>query len=629
MFTRVFGILFFIFSGTVVFGQDFILDWQKAYGGERNEIAYDAVECTDGGFIVVGSTNSKNSFDVKDSQGFDGAGGSDFWVIKVSAKGNLEWSKTFGGSKEDIATSIVKTINNEYVILGSTLSTDGDASSNGINGGLLMVRLKLDGSVVSKRMFNGGNSSSSNSYQSTNSFSKPTLKVLPSGQMVVGATRSINASPFSRADFYFAMLTPYGDTMWEKTYGGGLEDYLNDIIPTSDNGFLMVGTTLSLERDIPGAGQGFYDGLAIKIDASGRQSWAKGFGGLSLDVFHSVTEIGSTRTYAIAGESSSTSGVLGSSLGEKDGLIVKIDNQGSLISATRNGGTGNDGFYKVLESSDDKLYFIGTSESTIGTVKPKGTLTDVWVRVVKASTGQVLYDRLQGGADIDLARGGTFSKDGVLFLAGSSRSTDGDLNLNRGQSDFWSLTLDTPPPVVFGRFESFLNEFEEIELLWTTTYERGSQYIYVEKSDDNKTFVRLDEVFAAINSSITKTYKFKDKNPVVGTNYYRLKYSDQAGKTYDGPNSSFRFVPLANEPLPNPEIVAYPNPATDYLILESSVKDFKVQLVDVQGADFEVTVMELDRDTFKITFNQGLKPGVYVLKVSSPIYKQSRKIVIR
>ena len=256
-----------------VYAQDYVVNWQKSYGGERNEVVYAGVETSDGGFILVGSTNSKNSFDVKDSRGFDGTGGNDFWIAKVSVSGTLAWSKTFGGSKDDVATSVVKTSNNEYLILGTIQSTDGDANFNGVNGGLMLIRLKENGDFVSKRLFAGGNSNSGVSYQQVNSFSKPTIRVLADGQLIVGATRSIGVNPFSSYDFYIAKLSAFGDTLWEKTFGGGLEDYMNDIIQTSDGGYLMVGGTLSLERDITGAGQGFLDFLVIKIDGTGRQVW--------------------------------------------------------------------------------------------------------------------------------------------------------------------------------------------------------------------------------------------------------------------------------------------------------------------------------------------------------------------
>jgi hypothetical protein len=163
----------FVLTSISLFAQEFVINWQKTHGGERNEVVYGGAETSDGGFIMVGSTNSKNSFDVKDSRGFDGTGGNDFWIAKVSVSGALVWSKTFGGSKDDVATSIVKTSNNEYMILGTTQSTDGDANFNGVNGGLLLIRLKENGDLVSRRLFAGGNGSSGVTYQQVNSFSKP------------------------------------------------------------------------------------------------------------------------------------------------------------------------------------------------------------------------------------------------------------------------------------------------------------------------------------------------------------------------------------------------------------------------------------------------------------------------
>ena len=333
-----------------------MIKWQKAYGGERNEIAYASVETTDGGFIIVGSTSSKNSFDVKDSRGYEGAGGIDFWIIKTNSSGTIEWSKTFGGSKDDIATSIVKTTNNEYLIVGTTQSTDGDANPSGVNGGLILIRLKLNGEIVSKRLFVGGTRTNEPSFSSVNAFSKPTLKVLEDGRIVLGATRSIGIEPFSGLDFYIAMLTPFGDTLWEKTYGGGLEDYMSDIIVCSDGGLLMVGSTFSSSRDISGAGNGFLDMFFVKADPSGRELWKKGIGGTGLDLVSSILEIGTTKEYFLVGESSSNNGVIGLGAGEKDGVILRIDNSGNVLALKQFGGVNNDGFYHISRGKDNLFY---------------------------------------------------------------------------------------------------------------------------------------------------------------------------------------------------------------------------------------------------------------------------------
>jgi Secretion system C-terminal sorting domain len=619
--------LFLIISHFQALSQSFVINWQKSVGGERNEVAYASAETSDGGFIVVGSTNSKNSFDVKDSRGFDGAGGNDFWITKIGVNGTLDWSKTFGGSKDDVATGIVKTANGEYAIIGTTQSTDGDAQFNGTNGGLLMVRLKENGDLVSKRLFAGGNGNTGASYLQTNSFSKPSIKLLSNGSLMVAASRSVGIAPFSGYDFYLAMLSQFGDTLWEKVYGGGLEDYLNDFIPTSDGGFLMVGGTLSLERDIPGAGQGFLDFLAIKADASGRLVWKKGFGGTSYDVCFSVLENSAKNGFYLVGESSSSNAVFGTTFGEKDGIILKIDKDGNFTSKNRFGGIENEGFYNIIRGADNVLYCTGTSQSEIGAVKTKGPLTDVWLMALNESTFVPDYHKLYGGADIDLARQVIYTSKKGLFLAGSSRSTDGDATLNRGASDFWGINLTPPPPIIFGKFQAVINEYQEIETVWTTTYENKSQFIYIEKSENNKDFFQKDEIFAAGASNTTKTYKYVDKNAIIGKNYYRLRYTDEAGKYYNGPTLTFTFSPLATEPIA-PKFNIYPNPAKDFVIIESEISDPQFGLFDSNGRSQTINIEPLGEKKYKINLSNEFPFGLYNIRVSNQISSFSKKIII-
>jgi hypothetical protein len=611
-----------------VFAQEYVVNWQKSYGGERNEVAYAGVETSDGGFILVGSTNSKNSFDVKDSKGFDGTGGNDFWISKVSNTGAIVWSKTFGGSKDDVATSIVKTLNNEYLILGTSQSTDGDAIFNGVNGGLILIRLKENGDFVSKRLFAGGNSNSGVSFQQVNSFSKPTIKILADGQFIVGATRSIGVNPFSGYDFYVAKLSTFGDTLWEKTFGGGLEDYMNDIIQTSDGGYLMVGGTLSLERDITGAGQGFLDFLVIKIDGTGRQLWEKGFGGNNYAVAFSALENSSKTGFYIAGESSSINGQIGNSLGEKDGIILRIDKNGILQNKNHFGGIENDGFYSLIRGTDGVLYASGTSQSKIGTTKPKGTLTDVWLMALKEETFVPIFHKLFGGADIDLARQVIYSSKNGLFLAASSRSADGDASVNRGQSDFWALNLSLPPPIIFGKFQAFLNERQEIELVWTTTFEQNSQFIFIEKSDDNKAFFQKDEQAAVGVSTGIVSYRFIDKNPIFGHNYYRLRYTDLANKSYVGPTVSFNFLPLSILNLPIDQFRVYPNPATDFVLIDTFLENPTIQLVDAKGISVPFELIKIGDSSYKIILANNPSIGIYHVVVSNSVAKQTKKIIV-
>jgi hypothetical protein len=84
--------------------------WQKTYGGTNTDVAESAQQTLDGGFVVAGRTGSFS------------AGGSDFWVLKLDALGNVSWQKTYGGADSDSAYSIQQTLDGGYILAGHTFS---------------------------------------------------------------------------------------------------------------------------------------------------------------------------------------------------------------------------------------------------------------------------------------------------------------------------------------------------------------------------------------------------------------------------------------------------------------------------------------------------------------------------
>ena len=118
--------------------------WRNYFGGSNNDRSYDAIETSEGGYILIGASES-NDFDISKN-----SGSYDIWVVKLSKFGDLEWEKSYGGAEIDKGVSIVKNIENSYTILGNTNSqVIKGAPSKGMND-YIMIKLDSEGNTISK-----------------------------------------------------------------------------------------------------------------------------------------------------------------------------------------------------------------------------------------------------------------------------------------------------------------------------------------------------------------------------------------------------------------------------------------------------------------------------------------------
>jgi hypothetical protein len=86
------------------------LQWTKTIGGPESEDGYSLIQTSDGGYVIAGYTESF------------GAGETDVYVVKLDAHGNLQWTKTIGGENDDKSYSLIQTSDGGYAIAGYTSS---------------------------------------------------------------------------------------------------------------------------------------------------------------------------------------------------------------------------------------------------------------------------------------------------------------------------------------------------------------------------------------------------------------------------------------------------------------------------------------------------------------------------
>lgn len=138
--------------------------WQKTFGGTNSEGANSIIETPNGEYVVAGWTNS-NDWDVTGYHAGSGmlVGSTDGWMIRINKDGNLLWNKAFGGSNTDVINSVVQGMNNSYTIVGHTKSKfSGDVGANKGNEDVWAINLDKDGRIIWSKTFGGSNNDIAN-----------------------------------------------------------------------------------------------------------------------------------------------------------------------------------------------------------------------------------------------------------------------------------------------------------------------------------------------------------------------------------------------------------------------------------------------------------------------------------
>ena len=245
--------------------------WTRTFGGSGNETARAVAVGRNGYYYVAGYTNSF------------GSGNSDFWVLKLDpSNGDTIWTRTYGGTGNEDATSIAIDGNGTFLVSGYTDSYG--------NGGADCWIVRLDpstGDTLWTKTYGG----SSSDYVNSITFDSEGKSVL------AGYTKSFGAGD---ADFWILRVDPStGDTLWTKTHGGTGSDKAYSVSSDS-SGYLIVGYSNSF-------GGGDPDYFLMKVDPStGDTIWTRVYGGNGSDLAYGGA-VDSAGYYIVSGQSDSLS----------------------------------------------------------------------------------------------------------------------------------------------------------------------------------------------------------------------------------------------------------------------------------------------------------------------------------
>jgi hypothetical protein len=346
------------------------IQWQKALGGTAAENLLSIQPTADGGYIASGLTYSNNG----DVSGYHGGTEADAWVVKLSSSGALQWQKVFGGTGCDFANSILSTPDGGYIFVGHTDSHDGDVTANAGEKDVWIVKLSNSGTIQWQKTLGGANNDYAYSLQLTPD----------GGYIAAGYTNSNNGDVSGNhgdADGWIVKISSSGAIQWQKSLGGGNEDIARSVQPTADGGYIVAGSTKSNNGDVSG-NHGDADAWIVKLSGNGAIQWQKALGGSNEDIARSIQPT-ADGGYIIAGSTTSLNGDVSGNHGNQDAWVVKVSNTGTLQWQKSLGGISNDFVNSIERTSDGSYIVAGQAISNNGDVSGNHGNTDAWLIKLK------------------------------------------------------------------------------------------------------------------------------------------------------------------------------------------------------------------------------------------------------
>ncbi len=289
---------------------DGIAEWQKCLGGSGRDEASDIQVSKDGGYILAGWSASTDG-DVSGNHG-----SIDCWVVKLSATAVIEWQKSYGGSDVDYAHSVSPTSDGGYIVAGRSQSDDGNVIGGPPGMNAWVLKLNFEGKIEWQHSLGGTGIDRANEIHQTKD----------GGYIMIGQTGSddgdVTGHNGGYYDVWVVKLNASGGIEWQQALGGTSEDYGRSICQTSDDGYVLTGLVNSKNGDVTG-NHGSSDLWVVKLTPEGDLVWQKAFGGTNAERGHSIEQT-TDGGFIIAGDAWSNNGDVSGVQGKTDFWIIKL-----------------------------------------------------------------------------------------------------------------------------------------------------------------------------------------------------------------------------------------------------------------------------------------------------------------
>ncbi|WP_250254772.1 T9SS type A sorting domain-containing protein [Chryseobacterium sp. Marseille-Q3244] len=386
-------------------------------------------------------------------------------VLGMSAQEVL-WQKDIQSTTQDFLSQVTTTIDQQYLITGSSIQSDklqqGNKQNNGYD--FHLAKLNQQGEQAWEKYFSGQN----------HDYLSATVSTQDGGFLLAGTSYSgkgLDKKDDSKggSDIWLIRINEFGDELWQKTLGTSSDEEAKSVIQTTDLGFFVAGNVQNSSK-----GYGSKDVWITRLDKDGKELSQLILGGKGLDEVEKmiptkdggallgiysrspeVRDMGSgarTHEEKSLGEQSVTPTAISrkpkasSNFGEGDYWIVKLDKNGKVEWEKNFGGKGDD-HIRTLALTSSGYVIGGESRSERSGNKTVGIEegTDLWL-IALNERGEEQWQKSYNFKNRDILMGMSVihsadDKSSKGILLGGYTQAEG--RIQKDDETFWMLYLDS------------------------------------------------------------------------------------------------------------------------------------------------------------------------------------------
>lgn len=365
-----------------------------AYGGTANEIFTSLARATSGKYVLTGKTANF------------GAGGNDMFAVKIDKNGDTTWTNTYGGILDDEANGSQQTIPDGGLILAGQTKSFGEP-----NGDFYLVKTDSNGTHLWSKTYGGNGIENAYSIRQT----------MDRGFIIAGETNSFGAGGY---DMYIVKTDSVGAIQWTVTVGGTGDETARSIKTIGMNGgYIVVGSTTSYGAN-PGATSDIY---LVKLSSSGAVLWKRTIGGVNDEWGTSVERVNQDGSFIVGGTTDPGTGMT-------DMCLIRTDSTGIVTLAKNYGGANAESLIEAVQTTGSNAGIL-----MIGRTNSFGAGNNDVYLVKTDPGGNVLWSKALGGAGADEpgeVRQNATTGDSSYIISGLTSS------FGSGANEGWVVKVD-------------------------------------------------------------------------------------------------------------------------------------------------------------------------------------------